>query len=197
LTCLNETEIEDIKNNKFVCQDCIHNQIRHSNLKMNEKKSKVRIDTKKKQFDSSTPKPGYTKSNRNYHNKINHIDSDTSSATSIFNSTRNSSSSSESENDSKLLKKYKKLKKLLKQKNDSHKSKESKYSSSDSDITDDDANNLSQSEAMIGIYRLTKQDRDKSKYEKLPMVDNVDTKWLVFYDLFKQSRKMFSHIGRQ
>ncbi|KAL7026646.1 hypothetical protein ACKWTF_005114 [Chironomus riparius] len=45
---------------------------------------------------------------------------------------------------------------------------------------------------MIGIYKLTKEERDKSKYDKLPIVDNVDTKWSVFYDLFKQSRKMFS-----
>lgn len=185
LDCLNETELETIKNHKFMCQHCIEDQIRHSNLRTKENNRKVEIKDNNKQLISSTP------NNRKCNKKDKHFESDSSSSSlSSFSSCLNSHSSTSDEDD-KLLKKYNKLKKLMKKRKDVVKSKKLTTISSNSESSDD-TKQVSSSDAMIGIYRMTKEERDKNKYEKLPIVDNVDTKWAVFFDLFKQSRKMFS-----
>lgn len=51
---------------------------------------------------------------------------------------------------------------------------------------------ISTSKAILNLYRFTRHDRKKSKYESLLIVNCIDTKRTVFFDLFKQSRKLFS-----
>lgn len=191
MICLNETELKDIKNHKFVCQHCIENQIRHSNLNKNNKKSSVRINDKHGQFISSTPKTIQSNSKSNKYEKIIESDSSSSLASSLSSYISSHSSTTDDDNNDKLLKKYNKLKKLLKKRKDVKKLRKSKELISNSQSSDD-SDQVTRSEAMIRIYRMTKEERDKNKYDKLPIVDNVDTKWSVFFDLFKQSRKMFS-----
>ena len=189
LKCLNETEIEDVQNHKFVCQYCIQDQIRHKNL--NEDKNKL------KPFISSTPKPVHVKLNKKSQKNNKYLGSDSSSDISL--SSCDLSDTTDSDLDTKLIEKYRKLRKLMTKHNNAKKKKESKCFFSDTDENEEDSKEVAQSEAMLGIYRLTKEDRDKTKYEKLPIVDNVDTKWSVFYGLFKESRKLFSdseHILR-
>ncbi|KAL7013505.1 hypothetical protein ACKWTF_015429 [Chironomus riparius] len=190
LVCLNASELEDIKNHKFICQHCIENQIRHNNL--NDNKNKVKYKDKKNKFSSSTPKVVHAKSDRKSYKKsvISNYDSSSSASSALISC--ESSNSSDIEINSKLLKKCQKLKKLLKKRNKIPKVKIPLRISTDDDGSDTDSDDISHGDAMIGIYKLTKEERDKSKYDKLPIVDNVDTKWSVFYDLFKQSRKMFS-----
>jgi len=192
LNCLNETELEDVKNYKFVCQHCIQNQIRIDNLSGIKDNCNLKKKNDKKYFASSTPKIVHAKSNKKSSKHINSSDSDSSIDHSISLSSCDSSSSSNSENERKLMKKYKKLKKQLKKQKSIPKIKVSKNVSSNSESSEDESHELSQNDAMLAIYKLTLEERDKSKYEKLPIVDNVDTKWSVFFDLFKQSRKMFS-----
>ena len=64
---------------------------------------------------------------------------------------------------------------------------------SDSSIlSDNDDESISTSKAILNLYKFTRHDRKKSKFESLPIVDCIDTKWSIFFDLFKQSHKLFS-----
>ncbi|XP_070510002.1 uncharacterized protein PF3D7_1225600-like [Chironomus tepperi] len=191
LNCLNESELEEVKHHKFVCQSCIEDQIRHNNLNNVKSKAKLKKNDKEiKHFTSSTPRVVHSKFNAKTHKKLRYADLDSSGSLSASSSLSDTESTSSFENETKLIEKYKKLKKLLHKRKDVLKSKSKiDYNSDD---TEEENDNISQSDAMIGIYKLTKEEREKSKYEKLPIVDNIDTKWAVFYDLFEQSRKLFS-----
>lgn len=191
LKCLNETELEEVRNHKFICQYCILNQIRHSNLNKKNKSSKVRVNDNNNLI-SSTPKISLGKSEKKSRKKVKSIESDSSISAISSLSSSISSHSFTSDNDENLLQKYNKLKKLLKKRKDVKKLKRSKEQVTDSQNSDEDSKQVSHNDAMIGIYKLTQEEREKSKYDKLPIVDNVDTKWSVFFDLFKQSRKLFS-----
>lgn len=178
--CLHPSEIVNVKKSRFLCQDCLQDNIRIDRI--NSKDSSKGFEKSKKKYRgrkilNSTPNLIKLKENR----KINlETTSNSSSSSSV------DSSESESDRNKKLYAKYKKLKKLIKK-------RKVQSSSSEQSSEDSEEENISQEFAMINLYKLTQEERNKSKFEKLPVVEQTDTKWSVFFDLFDKSRKYFSH----
>ena len=190
-TCLNEAEKINVKKSEFFCQHCIQDIVRIDRFKKSlipasksKEYEKPGAKDRIKSFINSTSKSSKSKKS----SKINLCaSSSSSSSSSSISSLDSSSESTDSERDSKnqkLYAKYKKLKKLLKNNKAKSSSDESSSSSEDERIT--------QENAMLSLYKLTKEERNKAKFEKLPIVEHADTRWSVFFELFKKSRKFYS-----
>lgn len=177
--CLSEVELESKKNSVFVCQYCLSDDIRLGKMENRKKQNNKNAGNIKKTGSIISSTANSLKSK--LRNKKKDIALDDSS----------SSISSDEENDEDLFRRYKELKALIKSRK--HKSKRKVSISSDSsDETSDDVE-MTQSEAMISLLKSSQEDRNRKKFERLPIVETVDTKWSIFYDLFKESRKFFSN----
>lgn len=192
VNCLNSTELEDKKNSRFVCQFCIQDNIRLERMrKRQDREQKAEIKKKAVKDDVYYPKKRISvvsstmKQNKGSREKKveKYFDSSSCSLNSDM---------SEEENDDKIFKLYNKLKSLIKSRNRNSKNKINIRNSSDSSEDESSEIEISQSDAMITLLKSSQEDRNRNKYEKLPLVEYVDTKWSIFYDLFSQSRKLFS-----
>jgi hypothetical protein len=193
LTCLNEIELESVSKSRFLCQDCIANRVRLENLKENQrlqmKKSNSHCKTKDTN-PSEIKRPSHsvpcsTKFNETYDKKSSRKPKKKSKRNSKHSYSSDESSLSESSlssNNSDISYRKKKKKSLSK-----HSSSSSSFYSSSECDTD-----VGNTKAISKLYKYATKDREKSKYEKLPLVEKTDMKWKVFYDIFKKSRKLFN-----
>lgn len=187
--CISDSEKENINNSQFVCQPCIQEIIRLESLKKKHNlevlpnKDKPPKTDRARNFTNSTPKRSKSKPLKKPSLvSIRNCSSSSSSSDSFISDLSDSDRDIKSH---KLYEKYQKLKRRIR------KSK-NKYSSDESSQSSEDEMDITQENAMLSLYKLTKEERIKSKFEKLPIVEHADTKWSVFFDLFKKSRKHFS-----